>query len=115
MKMLRFTRQALAALGFVAAVSAGIPRAAAADADPRDPRPAYLLGTEREERGQDTDGAIHAYEDALKRDPSHAPSHLHLGRILASEGKVQEASDHLKAAINSDPTTQARSIMEPPV
>jgi len=93
--------QRLLATGAVAKAMARLEEAAAAS--PKDPRPTYLLGTVREDRAGELSSAIKSYEDALSRDPDHAPSHYRLGRILFNLGKVQEASDHLRAAVKADP------------
>jgi tetratricopeptide (TPR) repeat protein len=49
--------------------------------------------------------AAHEYEEAIQLKPEFARAHLDLARVLADQGDIPGAIEHLrKAAAGSDPT-----------
>ena len=64
---------------------------------PEDPIPHFNLGVLMEEQGR-REEAVHAYRQAVSRDPDFADAHCNLGLLLESLGRRQEAIAHLMAA-----------------
>ncbi len=60
------------------------------------------LGLALKRLGQRTD-ALAALREAVRCNPEHAEVHYHLGRILAEEGRDDEARDQLEQAIKMAP------------
>jgi tetratricopeptide (TPR) repeat protein len=50
------------------------------------------------EEGKRRDEAVHAYRQAILRDPDFADAHCNLGLLLESLGRRQEAMRHLMSA-----------------
>lgn len=48
------------------------------------------------------ESAIHAYREALTREPDHADAHVNLGRLLHERGDLVEAERHYRAASAAD-------------
>lgn len=67
---------------------------------PTDPNAHYLLG-----RAQvDAQASIDAYERALKLDPDHARSHMGMGAVFTSAGRLEEAERAYSEALRRDGT-----------
>jgi Flp pilus assembly protein TadD len=53
------------------------------------------------------------FREALSHDPGSADTRWHLGAALASVGAFAEAADHLRRAVELDPShAQARADLE---
>jgi predicted Zn-dependent protease len=58
--------------------------------DPGDSFSRYALALELEKAGQESDAVSHLREVTLK-DPGYVAAFYHLGRLLARQGKIEEA------------------------
>ena len=59
-------------------------------ADPSDSFSRYALALESEKEGRDSD-AISGLAKVVELDPKYVPAYYHLGRLLARNGKAEEA------------------------
>jgi tetratricopeptide (TPR) repeat protein len=75
-----------------------------------DPKPgvAYGLFLIRQGRMQD---AIAPLDEVLKRFPSSAEAHIHLGRALLEQGKTAGAIGHFAIAVTIDPTSAQAHLL----
>ena len=76
----------------------------------------YMFGIALLRSGVDPVGdaaaeAVHAFEDAIRRDPSLAGPRAELGKILLARGEVQAAIEHLDRATVLDPENPAPAYL----
>ena len=76
---------------------------AASDADPHDARAPYLLGIALARRGAEPFSIEQAYRSSIARDPSFAPAHAELGRLLFGLRHTVEAQEQLETALKLAP------------
>ena len=75
--------------------------------DPQNAGACFALGTLSQFQG-DAEQAIRYFEQAIRIDAAHAPSHASLGRIYAVRGDYARAWEHARAAEKSGD----RSVVE---
>lgn len=71
----------------------------------------FFLGVLRESDGQ-TDGAIDAYRQALKRNPAHAGAQFQLANINFANERYEEAVEGYAATLRADPDAAPARLLE---
>ena len=82
--------------------------------DPADSFSRYALALELEKEGRPGD-AITQLKEVIDRDSGYVAAYYHLGRLLARDGRIEEAGDTYRRGIeiaSSAGDARARSEME---